>query len=105
MTELAVFLAFQILINLLVKFFLSINQQSVFRGAAYLFVLLILAYPYMVINFYYDNFYDEGDIKCGNVYIGLVLFLWIIGTPLVFLIQLLFNKFLFRQAAATIQNK
>ncbi len=97
MIDLAVFLAFQILINLLAKFFLSVSWQSVFKGAAYLFVLLMLAYPFLVINFYYDNFYDDDDIKCGNVYIGLIAFLWIIGVPLVLTTQFLFNIFLFRR--------
>jgi len=105
MIELAVFLTFQILINLLAKFFLSVSWQSVFKGASYLFVLLMLAYPFLVINFYYDNFYDDDAIKCGNVYIGLVFFLWVIGAPLVLITQFLFNTFLFRRIILPDPNK
>lgn len=98
MIELAAFLLFQSVINLLVKRFLYSKAQYVFASLAYIiFGLLVLAYPFISITFYYDAFYEEGDIKCGNADLGIIVFFWIIGIPLVFLIQFLFNKFLFRR--------
>jgi hypothetical protein len=97
MIELAVFLLFQIIINLLVKRFFNGYRQYVFRSLAILaFSLLMLAYPFMLISFYFNNFYSEGKTRCGNAYIGMVAFLWVIGTPLVLLFQYLLNRFLFK---------
>jgi hypothetical protein len=104
MAELAFFLAFQILVNLLAGYFLPARGQYIFKSTAYLLVLLMLAYPFLLINFYYNNFYGEDDIKCGNVYIGMVLFLWVIGAPAVLLTQFLLNRSLFRRSFSSENN-
>jgi len=96
MIELVVFLLVQIIINLLVKRFFNAHFKFLFLAlSVFLFAILILVYPFFVVNFYFST-YKEGETRCGNAYIGLVGFLWIIGTPLVILSQYLFNKYLFK---------
>ena len=96
MIELAVFLLLQTVINLLVKLFFNDRWSYIYSSLSIiLFGVLILIYPFFVMNFYFST-YKEGEMRCGNVYIGLVAFLWVIGTPLVVLSQYLFNKNLFK---------
>lgn len=105
MIELAVFLLLQTVINLLVTRFFNDRWSYIYSSLSIiLFGVLNLIYPLFVMNFHFST-YREGEIRCGNAYIGLVAFLWVIGTPLVILCQYLFNKYLFKLSKSIKLNK
>jgi cytochrome bd-type quinol oxidase subunit 2 len=100
MTELAIFLLFQVVVNLLAWRFINGRVQLIFYSLAYvIFGLLMFIYPIGLINFHYNNLYEDSDIRCGNAYIGLMFFMWLIGLPVVLIVQFLFYRFLFRKQA------
>lgn len=100
MTELVIFVIFQAIVNLLAWRFLNARVHHIFYSLAYvIFSLLMFIYPFVAVNFYFNNFYEEDEIRCGNVFIGFMGFIWIVGLPVVLIIQFLFHWFLFRKWA------
>jgi hypothetical protein len=93
MLEIFVFLLFQIIFNIIIRVIHIDRLTCVFVSLSLLvFGILILTYPswsYRIYNFFYPS---TPVSKCGNAQIGAIFFQLFIGTPLVILFQLLFNR-------------
>ncbi|MBK7212397.1 MAG: hypothetical protein IPH88_03660 [Bacteroidales bacterium] len=97
MLETIVFLSIQILLNLLVRIIRHDRLSYVFASlAGLIFSVLMLSYPFWSLNIYYLFYPEKLNPSCGMLSLASMLFQWIIGLPLVILLQFLFNRFIHR---------
>jgi len=95
MIETLIFLIIQLTINLLVKGFNHARATYIFTSLSYLiFIIGLMLYPYFSWRLT-DSMSPTDPTKewrCGNAQIGVVMFQYFIGGPLVIWLQYLFNK-------------
>jgi len=90
-----VFLLVQLVVNILVHKAKNERFAYIFVSLApIIFTLLMMLFPIIfiwIIDLLQSSksFPNEG---CGNVFFGVLLFLWIIGCPLAYLLQVLLNR-------------
>ena len=102
MLETIVFISTQTLLNIIVRLVHKVRLTYIFASVATLtFGVLMLIYTtwsYHVYDFFYP---PKPGPRCGNPLFATMLFQWIIGTPIVVLIQVLFNKYLHKIKSLT----
>ena len=94
------FIIGQAIINILIHLFPLGERNKYFFAslAPLIFGVLMLIYSIWSINVY-DFFYPPDpnlEFRCGNQYLGVIMFGWIIGTPIVYFLQRLLNSLLFK---------
>ncbi len=94
MIETLIFLIGQALINFLIKWIERPRITYLFSAFSITaFVVLLMFYARW--SWRIEDVINpplHTDFRCGNVYIGPFLFQWVIGIPLVILVQLFFNR-------------
>ena len=97
MIETLTFIAGVFLINIVIRFLNKDKVTYIFSSLAPLtFGVLMLIYPFWSFKVY-DFFYPPDpseEFKCGNAYLGAMMFQWVIGIPVVYLVQRVLNKYL-----------
>jgi len=102
MLELAVFLIIQLVINLVLKNYVG-KSAKVYLLSLVIAGYLAVLYPVAVMQFIAYMYMDTG-IKCWTPFIGLFLFLWIIGLPLALLLQFIYIRYLFKYREKTFEK-
>lgn len=96
MIELLIFLSVQLIINFIIRLVANKRVSYVFISLAKLiFGILIIVYPiwsWRIYDFFYPP--DPNGIHCGNMQVGAIMFQWIVGIPIVILLQWVLNKYL-----------
>lgn len=107
MIELLIFLLVQFILNLVIHFVANNRVTYVFTSlAALTFGVLILVYPlwsWRIYDFFYPP--DPSDIgRCGMMQMGAAMFQWIVGTPIVLILQWMLNKYLHKSGKVKVTN-
>jgi hypothetical protein len=97
MIELSIFIAMQLVLNFIIHVIANNKVAFLFTNLAILiFGILITVYPmwsWRIYDFFYPS--DANDnFRCGNMLMGAAMFQWIVGTPLVIILQWFLNKYL-----------
>ncbi len=94
MLEILIFVIGQLLINLIIRLLNKGKVTYIFCSiSTILFAWLMLIYPnwsWRIDNFFYPP--EPNQIRCGNVWLGVAMFQWFVGMPLVVVLQSIFNK-------------
>lgn len=100
MIELLIFLSIQLIINFIIWLVANKRVSYIFISLAKLiFGTLIIVYPIWIWQIY-EFFYppDPNGINCGNIQLGIMMFQWVVGIPIVILLQWILNKYLHRSS-------
>lgn len=87
MIELIIFIIIQVIVTISVFKIVTERSKYIFYNLSPLvFALLMIVFP--VFEILISNLFRSSDsIKCGNASLGMMMFYWIIGTPIVYFLQ------------------